>query len=327
MEIADVISCDFYAANSWDGREESKFHIYETGDQIGLDIETKRTGPDGQLQELIQLKVTKMDIEILHRFQSTIGGWLQHRSDQETLQTRPVEGVYEDSSEETEINRLDIELSTEGVRILGLASGNHPVTNAVHVPSATEVHNGGFDSCNHLKRLYSLIEVFLAGVDASDDDVLRSSNYLINSDEHIHSDLPPVCLDRLRNEDYTGVVQAAGTALEEALESRVPDELRRRTNNATDLATQAFGDSNPEFRWGYDKGEQQGLMFLYCGAFLALRNPTSHRRREPERSRYLDDITEQDAIDILCVFNFLLRRLDIYSEMELEHEDSKCNGD
>jgi hypothetical protein len=61
-------------------------------------------------------------------------------------------------------------------------------------------------------------------------------------------------------------------------------------------------------------------MFLYSGAFKALRNPVSHPRGDPSRNRFLDDIDERDAIDILCLFNFLARRLDEYGTTELERE-------
>jgi hypothetical protein len=53
---------------------------------------------------------------------------------------------------------------------------------------------------------------------------------------------------------------------------------------------------------------------------MALRNPTSHPRGDPDRNRYLDDIDERDALDILCLFNFLLLQLDKYGTVTLEKE-------
>jgi hypothetical protein len=321
MEIADVLSCDFFDSHDWDGREKSRVHVYKQGEQVGLDIETERTGSDGQIEELTRIEITRMDVETLRKVQSELGEWLQKASSEQTeLTTRPVEGRYKDSSEDLEIYRLRIEFTPQGLRILPLALGNQPMSNAAHIPCTAEIRDQTAESYSHLKRLYSLIEVFLAGIEQESDDVIRSTKYLMDPEFHVHSDLKSICLGRLDSGDCTGVIQAAGTALEEALKSKAPDEIVGRANNATDLVNQTFAGADPVFGWGYDSGEQQGLHYLYAGAFLALRNPTSHRRGNPDRNRYLDDIDERDALDILCLFNFLLRRLDVYGTTTLEQE-------
>ncbi|WP_158543181.1 TIGR02391 family protein [Haloferax sp. Atlit-48N] len=321
MEIADVLSCDFFDSQDWDGREKSRVHVYKQGEQVGLNIETERTGSDGRTQELTTIKVTRMDIKTLRQIQSGLGEWLQKAtSEQIELTTRPVEGKYKDSSEELEIYRLRVEFTALGLRILPLASGNQPMPNAAHIPCTGEIHNEATENHSHLKRLYSLIEVFLAGIEQESDDVIQSTKYLMDPESHIHPDLKSVCLERLNSGDCTGVVQAAGTALENALESKAPTEIVSRSNNATDLVNQTFAGADPVFGWGYNSGEQQGLHYLYAGAFMALRNPTSHPRGDPDRNRYLDDIDVRDALDILCLFNFLLRRLDAYGTTTLEQE-------
>lgn len=321
MEIADVLSCDFFDSQNWDGREESSIHIYKQGDQVGLDIETERTGSDGRTQELTMVEVTRMDVETLRKIQSQLGEWPEKaNSEQIALKTRPVEGRYKDNSTDHEICHLRVEFTPLGLRILPFASGNQPVPNAAHIPCANEIHDGTAESHSHLKRIYSLIEVFLAGIEQESDDVIHSTKYLLDPGSHVHPDLREICLERLDSGDCTGVVQAAGTALENALESKAPDDILSRAKHATDLVNQTFSGDDPVFSWGYNGGEQQGLHYLYAGSFMALRNPTSHPRGDPDRNRYLDDINERDALDILCLFNFLLRQLDKYDTATLEQE-------
>lgn len=321
MEIADVVSCDFFDSLNWDGRENSRVHIYKQSEQVGLDIETERTGSDGRPQALTRIEITRMDVETLRQIQSGLSEWLEKANPEQTeLTTRPVEGKYKDNSTDHEISRLRVEFTSLGLRILPFASGNRPMSNAAHIPCTAEIRDDTAKDHSHLKRLYSLIEVFLAGIEQESDDVIKSTKYLLDSESHIHPDLRSICLERLDSGDCTGVVQAAGTALEKALESKSPDEIVNRTNSATDLANQTFRGDDPVFRWGYNGGEQEGLHHLYAGAFMALRNPTSHPRGDPDRNRYLDDIDERDALDILCLFNFLLRRLDRYGTTTLEQE-------
>ncbi|WP_247729568.1 TIGR02391 family protein [Halovivax limisalsi] len=321
MEIADVVSCDFYNSQTWDGREKSRVHLYKQGEQVGLDLETERTGSDGKTQELTRIEISRMDAETLRKIQSVLGEWLKKvDSEQTNLTTRPVEGIYKDSSTDHEISRLQVEFTSQGLRILPFASGNRPMPNATHIPCTTEIHDETIRDNSHLKRLYSLIEVFMAGIEQESDDVLQSTKYLLDSESHVHPDLREICLERLDNGDCTGVVQAAGTALEETLQAKASDEIVKRASNATDLANQTFNVDNPVFKWGYNDGEQRGLHQLYAGAFMALRNPMSHPRGDPDRNRYLDDIDERDALDILCLFNFLLRKLDQYGTTTLEQE-------
>jgi len=323
MEIADSVSCDFYDSDVWDGQENSSFHIYENEEGIGLDIETTAIRGDQEPDQITKLQLDRLDVQTLELIQSRLGEWLQESRDgEQSLQTRPVDGVYRGNSEEKQVRHLQVEITREGVRILALSSGGTPVTNAVRIPSTGTVHDDEVEDCEYLERLYSLMEIFLAGIEEESHDIVRATRYLLNPDTHLHDELHSECLERLEIEDHRGVVQGAGTALEGLLEQVAPDDTVSGCSSASDLATQAFREAGSEFRWGYDGGEQEGLMFLYTGAFQALRNPASHRRVASERNRYLDDMDERDALDILCFFNFLMRRLETYGTSELEREDS-----
>jgi hypothetical protein len=257
MEIADVLSCDFFESQDWDGREKSRIQIYKQGEQVGLDIETEGTGADGRTQELTKIEISRIDVETLRTIQSGLSEWLENPDSEQTeLTTRPVEGRYKDNSEEQEIYRLRVEFTPLGLRMLPLAPGNQPMTNAAHIPCTTEIHEETSESNSHMRRLYSLIEVFLAGIEQESDDVIESTKYLLDLESHVHPDVRPVCIERLESDDCTGVVQAAGTALERALESQATDEILSRTNDATDFANQTLSGNDPVFNWGYNGGEQ-----------------------------------------------------------------------
>lgn len=323
MEIADSVSCDFYQSDNWDGREKSNFHIYEKGEVLGLEVETTAIRSDEETEQITKLRLDRLDIQTVEMIQSRLGEWLQENRDEEqSLKTRPVDGVYQANSEEQEIRRLQVDITRDGLRILALSSGDAPVTNAVRIPPTETVHDDETEDCEYLERLYSLLEIFLAGVEQESADIMRATRYLLNPETHFHNTLSEECLERYAIEDHAGVVQAAGSALEEVLKKQSPDDIVAESGGNSDLANRTFRENDPVYKWGYDDGEQKGLMFLYSGAFKALRNPSSHPRGDDDRNRFLDDINERDALDLLCFFNFLVRRLETYGITELERENS-----
>ena len=76
--------------------------------------------------------------------------------------------------------------------------------------------------------------------------------------------------------------------------------------SGTDLMLHVFSQKNPilkfnELKTETDKSEQQGMMFLYAGAMLALRNPRAH-------SIMVDD--PENALDIILFISLLMKSLD-----------------
>lgn len=113
------------------------------------------------------------------------------------------------------------------------------------------------------------------------------------------------------------MVRTAGILLEEEVSSLLPDVTYE---NPADLMQSAYSQHDPDMNWGFKPAEQRGIMFLYAGAILALRNPMSHRHPDTERERYLDDLDRTATLDILCFFNFLLQRLEQYGTTSLEQQ-------
>lgn len=97
---------------------------------------------------------------------------------------------------------------------------------------------------------------------------------------------------------YQAAVRTAFTVLEERIRKKggFPPHL-----TGAKLALEAFNSEKGPLAFGETGGEKDGVMFLYRGAFQALRNPPNHRFIEPDR---------QYAHDAICSVNLLLRLLE-----------------
>jgi uncharacterized protein (TIGR02391 family) len=76
--------------------------------------------------------------------------------------------------------------------------------------------------------------------------------------------------------------------------------------DGTALMQSIFSPRNPVLLFNAmqsrtDEDEQQGMMFLFCGAILAIRNPRAHARIVDEEDR---------ALEYLAFLSFLANRLD-----------------
>ncbi len=317
MEIADVVSCNFYNSTGWERCEKSKFSIYQQDNEVGISVETTWTETEDSPEAAAQLDISRIDVHTVKQIQSLVGDWLYNGSAEKTeYQTMPVEGKYKDSTTEEDVWCLKLDINAERLRIMALSNDMTSMANAVTIPATARIENDDPSDQTHLERLYSILEIFFAAMDPDTDDIIQSTRYLLNPDLHIHPDLSESCTERLHNQDYPGVIQGAAVVLEDALRSSHPPEAPLGSK----LATEVFKPGDPVFKWGYESAEQKGIMYLYTGAFLALRNPISHRHPDRNRNRFLDDIDKRDAIDILCFFNFLRRKLDMYGTDELERE-------
>lgn len=323
MEIADVVSCEIFENDDFQGRETANIRIYQEDSNICLHIETERFDMTEDPETATTVEIDRMNPETLQRVRERLANWLQAAENERiNWRTRLLTGECRGKTSSEEIRSLEITLSDSGLNIVGITGSGDPVEDAVSIPPTGEIHDGRIEDYSFIQRLHSLLEIFLAGYEQDRRDILEVTNRLVHPESHLHSDLPEECLDRLENEDYKGVIQKAGEALEGLLENKAPDEIVDNTGSAVDLTARLFNDENG-FRWGYVPNEQEGLYYLYAGSFRALRNPASHPRGNPDRNRYLDDVCREDAIDTLCLYNFLIRRLHTYADMEMELNESE----
>lgn len=115
----------------------------------------------------------------------------------------------------------------------------------------------------------------------------------------LDEELAERCLSEYESGHYQSAVRTAFTVLEERIRNR--GEFPQGVSGAN-LMLQAFNAEDGPLSFGETKGEQDGVMFLYRGAFQALRNPVSHR--------FVEEVDEDYARDSIHTVNLLLRLLD-----------------
>ncbi|WP_049971736.1 TIGR02391 family protein [Haladaptatus cibarius] len=119
------------------------------------------------------------------------------------------------------------------------------------------------------------------------------------NEQSLDAELVEKCLLQYENGHYQGTVREAFIILEERI--RQEGNLNQDIIGSK-LATEAFHPKNGDITIGQTEGEKEGIMFLYRGAFQALRNPVSHR--------FIDEIDESYAYSVLHTVNLLLKLLD-----------------
>ena len=138
---------------------------------------------------------------------------------------------------------------------------------------------------------YYQLTVVIRNTEAKLEDLRQ----LLNKVDYIHSEVErkePI-LQLVDNSDplvnlHTTVRQVAGQLYADghfrqaildtyiALSTAVKDKSGLKTDN-TPLMQSAFSPKNPTLIVSSDPDEQQGFMWLYSGAMMAIRNPKAHR--------------------------------------------------
>ncbi len=118
----------------------------------------------------------------------------------------------------------------------------------------------------------------------------------------LHQAIETASGDLYRNGHYADALLRGCTALNALIQTKtgIFDA------DGTDLMLRVFSQNEPILRFNnltndHEKGEQKGMMFLYAGAMLALRNPRAHTIQVDDR---------QSALQCLVFISFLASRLD-----------------
>lgn len=121
-------------------------------------------------------------------------------------------------------------------------------------------------------------------------------------DLELHSEIRIAAQDLFANGHYTEAVEAACKALELLVKMR----SLRADPSGTELMQLVFSPKAPILRFSdqsneSEKSEQQGMMFLFSGAMLAIRNPRAHGM--------IADHPE-NAVDCISFLSMLAKSLD-----------------
>lgn len=122
------------------------------------------------------------------------------------------------------------------------------------------------------------------------------------SDLDLHPEIAKAVGKLFQDGHYANAVEDAC----KALDGLVQNKSGRLDISGTDLMQTVFSPKAPILRFGpltteSDRSEQQGMMFLYAGAMLALRNPRAHR--------LIEDGPEQ-ALEYIGFLSLLAKALD-----------------
>jgi uncharacterized protein (TIGR02391 family) len=121
-------------------------------------------------------------------------------------------------------------------------------------------------------------------------------------DLELHPEIERAASDLFKNEHYANAIEDSCKALNLLVKLRSGrDDL-----DGTDLMQKVFSPNGPVLRFNEmqtdsEKSEQQGMMFLFAGAMLALRNPRAHD--------LIDDDPEK-ALESISFISFLAKSLD-----------------
>lgn len=118
----------------------------------------------------------------------------------------------------------------------------------------------------------------------------------------LHPRIRDACADLYRDEHYAQAVFEAS----KALLNLVKEQSRRHDLDGASLMRTIFSVNAPVLAFNErtdqsEKDEQEGLMHLYEGAVLALRNPRGHAVRTD---------TPEDALEYLVLLSMLAKRAD-----------------
>lgn len=118
----------------------------------------------------------------------------------------------------------------------------------------------------------------------------------------LHPRIAEVSADLYKNGHYRNAVLDASLALE----NYVKEKSRCRGRDGADLMRYVFSKNNPVIGFNTltddtDLSEQEGLMHLFEGVMLALRNPRAHT---------LSDDSPEEALEYIALLSLLAKRLE-----------------
>lgn len=121
----------------------------------------------------------------------------------------------------------------------------------------------------------------------------------------IHPRIFAACHKQFQDGHYREAILNAGIALVEYVKERAgsPVDKNGKALDGTPLMQQVFGTSTPilkvnDLKSPTEQDEQQGMMFLFSGAALGLRNPRAHA---------LDPDTAEYTVEAIAFLSFLAK--------------------
>jgi len=167
------------------------------------------------------------------------------------------------------------------------------------IPEIRKVYRQGIASTiSSLETIISLFEEKLGGGDSG--SAARARRQFTELD--LHPEIARAAGTLFQNGHYANAIEDACKALDGLVRLR----SRRFDLSGTELMQKVFSPNDPILRFNAsqtesDKSEQQGRMFLFSGAMLAVRNPRAHG--------IIEDSAE-NALDYIAFLSLLAKMVD-----------------
>ena len=171
--------------------------------------------------------------------------------------------------------------------------------NSVHFKEFTERCQGA----RHHDAVSGLAILKAARNDIEGDiDLTQRQHQIELQDLPLHRRIVDVCLELYRDGHYSNAVLDAS----KALINFVKERSRRDDLDGADLMRTVFSKNHPVLAFNNltdqsDLDEQEGMMHLFEGAVLGIRNPRGHD--------FLNDSPER-ALEYICLISLLANRLE-----------------
>lgn len=298
--------------------------LYSEESQIIIEFnkttKTKKTGGGFRttLEESVELK--DLSADELGIITSLISNWLGSRS-QATLSRslNNISGNYKkspvSSGLRTSPQDIQVEFSSSeiilGTAGLGLVIPREEEEIIFNFP-ATEVPGKSPEYSN----IFGLRDLIFDFLELEFEGSGETSGFEfppeIQSSERLDIELQRRVVTEFESEHFQSSVRTAFTVLEERVRElgEYPD-----TEYGTGLIQKAFHPDDGRLAFGETTSEREGVMFLYRGAFQALRNPVSHR--------FIESVDEDYARDAIFTVNLLLRLLHENHPTDSDHFSSQ----
>lgn len=183
--------------------------------------------------------------------------------------------------------------------IWGLDTASHNVMYKTPMHEIREGYKRGLDRA--VSNLQTIIELFEEKLGAAPESPAHRARRAFG-DLDLHPEIVRASAKLFENGHYSNAVGEACKVLNHLVQMRSGET----DQSGTPMMQRVFSANNPILRFNNllsqsDKDEQQGMMFLYSGAMLALRNPRAHE--------LVEDDPEQ-AVQYIGLLSLLAKALD-----------------
>jgi len=287
--------------------------LFESESEISMymdsELKEKRSGRNLETVSEDELQIEGLSPDEVLGIKELLQKWLDSKSQPSfSRELTGVSGKYiEDEKQgqfrgptkketQTEFDSLKITIGTAGLSFQVSDSDSAQF----NFPASVEVKRGSpkdFDNISELNStLFDYFNIEYEG-DLEDLDIDVPPN--IDAEGSLDDELRRRAVSEFDSGHYQSSVRTAFTVLEERVREMGGFPT---TAHGSSLIQDAFHYDDGELSFGLSRAEKEGVMFLYRGAFQALRNPVSHR--------FIEDVDESYARDAIHTVNLLLRLLD-----------------